>query len=94
MPNPTTPEPGSGRPEPPTALARLVAHTAKWVIEYHSPGHWSAERQQGTAIRYLCAADMDELADAIDAAESRWTAANSGPDYRHPPAAPGEENTP
>ena len=59
----------TGHPVPP-ALARLVAHTERWLIRYHRPGLWSAERAEGSRIRYLCGASEAELADLIDKAEA------------------------
>ncbi len=50
------------------AIARLLHRTDEWLIAYH-PGlaYWSAERVTGTAIRYVCARSLDELADRIEA---------------------------
>jgi hypothetical protein len=54
------------------ALMRLIRATETWAIEYHPEGpNWSAERAEGTAIRYLAASTTTELADLIDAAEQK-----------------------
>jgi hypothetical protein len=51
-------------------LWRLIQATERgWLIEYHAGLCWSAERAEGTAVRYLCAHSLDELADAIGRAE-------------------------
>ena len=53
------------------ALARLIRHTDRWLIGYHADGPWwSAERVSGTAVRYLAAHTLDELADKIGRAEA------------------------
>jgi len=53
------------------ALHRLIRHTDRWLIAWHGDGpHWSAERVTGSAIRYLCAHDLEELAVKIQAAEA------------------------
>jgi len=51
------------------AIARLMRHAETWLIAYH-PGlaYWSAERVTGTAVRYVCACRLDELADKIESA--------------------------
>ena len=53
------------------ALKRLIAYTETWLIEFHPAGYWSAERREGTAVRYVCGDTTAELADRIDAAEAR-----------------------
>jgi len=53
------------------ALMRLVRHSERWLIAYHPEGpYWSAEHVEGSRVRYLCAADTRELAEAIDRAEA------------------------
>ena len=53
------------------ALMRLIRATETWSIEYHADGpYWSAERHEGTAVRYLCADTTHGLADAISRAEA------------------------
>ena len=54
------------------ALMRLIRATETWAIEFHPDGpNWSAEKRQGSAIRYVAASTTTELADAIDRAEAR-----------------------
>jgi hypothetical protein len=54
------------------ALMRLIRATETWSIEYHPDGPcWSAERREGTAVRYVAGATTAELAGLIDAAEQR-----------------------
>ena len=61
----------TGRPRL-AAMVRLIRAAETWAIEFHPEGPcWSAERREGTAIRYLAAATIAELADAIDAAERK-----------------------
>lgn len=53
------------------ALRRLIQATGTWAIAYHPDLEcWSAERAEGTAIRYLVAHSAAELATKIDAAET------------------------
>jgi len=53
------------------ALMRLIRATETWAIEYHADGpYWSAERREGTAVRYVCGDTTAELADRIEAAEA------------------------
>ena len=60
---------GSGPSLP--ALKRLIRATETWSIAYHPDGpHWSAERREGTAVRYVCGDTTTDLADRIDAAEA------------------------
>jgi len=50
---------------------RLVRHSERWLIAYHPEGpYWSAEHVGGSRVRYLCAADTRELAEAIDRADA------------------------
>ncbi len=52
------------------ALKRLIAYSETWAIEYHLDGQfWSAERREGSTIRYLAGIDTAELAALIDQAE-------------------------
>ncbi len=65
---PPPPPPGHGLP----ALLRLVRYTATWSIAWHPEGpNWSAEKRQGTKIRYVAAPTTEQLADLIDHAEAR-----------------------
>jgi len=53
------------------ALMRLIRASETWAIEYHPEGtHWSAERREGTAVRYVCGDTTAELAARIEAAEA------------------------
>ena len=53
------------------AIARLLACTDRWFVEYHADGAWwSAERVTGSEVRYVCALSLDELADKIGRAEA------------------------
>ncbi len=54
------------------ALMRLIRATETWAIQFHPEGPcWSAERAEGTAVRYVAASTTAELADLIDAAERK-----------------------
>ena len=54
----------------PAAVLRLIRHTERWAIDFHPDGgYWSAERAEGTAVRYVCGHTTGDLADRIDAAE-------------------------
>jgi len=51
---------------------RLIRATETWAIQFHPEGPcWSAERAEGTAVRYVAASTTAELADLIDAAERK-----------------------
>ena len=54
------------------AIARLIRHTDRRLIGYHADGAWwSAEQVTGTAVRFLAAYSLDELAERIGRAEAR-----------------------
>jgi len=52
------------------ALMALIRASETWAIEYHPGTHWSAERREGTAVRYVCGDTTAELAARIEAAEA------------------------
>ncbi len=53
------------------ALMRLIRATETWAIRYHPEVPcWSAERRQGTAVRYVYGDTTSDLADRIEAAEA------------------------
>ncbi len=50
---------------------RLIRATETWAIRYHPEVPcWSAERRQGTAVRYVYGDTTSDLADRIEAAEA------------------------
>jgi hypothetical protein len=52
------------------ALLRLIEATERWSIEFHADlAVWSAERVEGSSVRYLVAVSTTELAAKIEAAE-------------------------
>jgi len=53
------------------ALVRLIRATETWSIDFHPEVPcWSAERREGTAVRYVCGDTTTDLAARIDAAEA------------------------
>jgi hypothetical protein len=58
------------KPAAANALMRLIRASETWAIAFHPDGrYWSAERDDGTAVRYVCGHTTTELANRIDAAE-------------------------
>jgi hypothetical protein len=54
------------------AMMRLIRASETWAIEFHPQVPcWSAERCEGTAIRYVFGDTTAGLAARIDAAERR-----------------------